>query len=149
MEDSEAVYSDVLRLDKPFRTCLGRFLRRDSACLCGCMSVFVCSLVGGHCSSFQHEQTNKLINCDSTKICRGVCEHVRVCVVTDVHPVAGRTALHQLHVLNDSDGQQAVSLIIQYILIYFFFLCSSPTPFLSTYLFLSLSLSALMTVEII
>ena len=36
---------------------------------------------------------------------------------TDVHAVAGRTAFLHLHVLSDSDGQQAVSLIIQYFLI--------------------------------
>lgn len=40
-----------------------------------------------------------------------------VCVVTDVHPVAAGKPLHFLHVLSDSDGQQVVLLIIQYLLI--------------------------------
>lgn len=39
-----------------------------------------------------------------------------VCV-TDVHPVAAGKPLHFLHVLSDSDGQQVVLLIIQYLLI--------------------------------
>lgn len=69
-------------------------------------------------------------------VCVFVATHVCVCVcvVTDVHPVAAGKALHILHVLSDSDGQQVVLLIIQYILI-------SPPLSLSLSLTVSVSLS--------
>lgn len=56
----------------------------------------------------------------SLHVCVSVCgcDCVCGCLVTDVHPVAAGTPLHIGHVLSDSDGQQVVLLIIQYILIF-------------------------------
>lgn len=53
----------------------------------------------------------------SLRVCVWGCDCVCGCLVTDVHPVAAETPLHIGHVLSDSDGQQVVLLIIQYILI--------------------------------
>ena len=77
------------------------------------------------------------LGCHSARVCVCVCVSARVreCVVTDVHPVAAGTALHIRHVLSDSDGQQVVLLIIQYILIF-------------SLLSLSLSLSLSLTVSV-
>lgn len=71
------------------------------------LPVRVCVRVCPRCSN----QTN-----DFFFECGNVGCHC-VCVVTDVHPVAAGKPLHFLHVLSDSDGQQVVLLIIQYLLI--------------------------------
>lgn len=98
----------------------------DLHCVCTYMGMCVCVCVRMPLSSLSatintfFSSLNVEIWGVTQCICVCVCVCTRVCesVVTDVHPVAAGTALHIRHVLSDSDGQQVVLLIIQYILIF-------------------------------
>lgn len=113
-------FPDVLRQASPLGTVSRDCYYWKGRCI-RCVRVDRCSRVWGHCSSVQREQIIKWIRFNSTQIWWGGGRGESgggLVLVTDVHAVAGRTALHHQHVLSDSDGQQAVYLIIHYILIF-------------------------------